>query len=52
MMWRTLKIYDGIRGRRVPVEARFEGGYPEWKLLDGTLSNMGMSCLLYTSRCV
>ena len=43
MMWRTLKIYDGIRERRVPVEARFEGGYPEWKLLDQTLSNMGMS---------
>ena len=43
MMLRTLKIYDGIRTRRIPVEARFEGGYPEWKLLDGTLSNMGVS---------
>jgi stearoyl-CoA desaturase (Delta-9 desaturase) len=43
MMWRTLRMYDGIRERRTPVEARFEGGYPEWKLLDGTLSNMKMS---------
>jgi len=35
MMWRTKKIYEGIKNRRLPVEPRFEGGYPEWELLDG-----------------
>ena len=39
MMWRTKKIYEGIKNRRLPVEPRFEGGYPEGELLDGTLSN-------------
>jgi stearoyl-CoA desaturase (delta-9 desaturase) len=38
MMMRTLHQYDAIRERRVAVEPRFEGGYPEWKLLDVTLS--------------
>ncbi len=34
MMWATLKQYRGyVKGTRIP-EARFEGGYPEWPLLD------------------
>jgi stearoyl-CoA desaturase (delta-9 desaturase) len=43
MMWRTKNIYDDIKQRRVQVEPRFEGGYPEWKLLDDTLSTMPLA---------
>ncbi len=43
MMWRTKKIYEDIKYRRAPVEARFEGGYPEWKLFDETLSSWPVS---------
>ncbi len=43
MMIRTLHQYTAIKDRKVEVEARFEGGYPEWKLLDETLSNWWMS---------
>jgi stearoyl-CoA desaturase (delta-9 desaturase) len=43
MMWRTKKIYEGIKERRTPVEARFEGGYPEWKLFDETLATMPLA---------
>jgi stearoyl-CoA desaturase (delta-9 desaturase) len=43
MMLRTLKIYVGITKGEFPVEPRFEGGYPEWKLLDETLSNYAVS---------
>jgi len=43
MMWRTKDIYVDIKERRFPVEARFEGGYPEWPLLDTTLSSMKVS---------
>jgi stearoyl-CoA desaturase (delta-9 desaturase) len=39
MMWRTKTMYEGIKNRRLSVEARFEGGYPEWRLLDHTLSS-------------
>jgi stearoyl-CoA desaturase (delta-9 desaturase) len=39
MMWRTKVLYEHIRFGRFPVEARFEGGYPEWNLLDEKLSN-------------
>lgn len=39
MMWRTKRQYEDIKRRRVAVEPRFEGGYPEWKLLDETLSS-------------
>jgi stearoyl-CoA desaturase (delta-9 desaturase) len=38
MMWRTKVQYHDLRVRSVEVEPRFEGGYPEWKLLDETLS--------------
>jgi stearoyl-CoA desaturase (delta-9 desaturase) len=38
MMWRTKVIYEGIAKRRLEVEPRFEGGYPEWKLFDGVLN--------------
>jgi len=40
MMWRTKIQYEDVKYRRVPIEPRFDGGYPEWPLLDGTLSNM------------
>jgi stearoyl-CoA desaturase (Delta-9 desaturase) len=38
MMWRTKVQYHELRVRSVEVEPRFDGGYPEWKLLDETLS--------------
>lgn len=34
MMNKTRDIYRGIVRGTYPVEARFEGGYPEWPLLD------------------
>jgi stearoyl-CoA desaturase (Delta-9 desaturase) len=40
MMWRTKNIYEDIKYGRVPVEARFDGGYPHWPTLDGPLSTM------------
>jgi stearoyl-CoA desaturase (delta-9 desaturase) len=43
MMWRTKEIYEQVKERRFPVEARFEGGYPEWKLLDEKLSTMPLA---------
>ncbi|HEY8038252.1 MAG TPA: acyl-CoA desaturase [Polyangiaceae bacterium] len=45
MMWRTKVIYEGIRTRRpgFEVDPRFEGGYPEWKIFDETLSNWPVS---------
>jgi stearoyl-CoA desaturase (delta-9 desaturase) len=39
MMWRTKLQFEGIKNRRIEVDPRFEGGYPEWKLLDYTLTN-------------
>jgi len=41
MMWRTKEQYEDIKYRRVAVEPRFDGGYPEWKLIDETLGGMG-----------
>ncbi|MCL2450015.1 MAG: acyl-CoA desaturase [Polyangiaceae bacterium] len=53
MMWRTLKIYDGIhRDRPGAFEARFDGGYPSWPLLDDHLATMPFAIgwgLLYTA---
>jgi stearoyl-CoA desaturase (Delta-9 desaturase) len=40
MMWRTKEQYENIKYRRVEVEPRFDGGYPEWKLIDETLGGM------------
>lgn len=34
MMWRTRARYGDVARRRVAVESRFEGGYPEWPALD------------------
>src|SRR5512143_2409670 len=34
MMWATKHRYDDYAYRRVEPEARFEGGCPEWPLLD------------------
>jgi stearoyl-CoA desaturase (Delta-9 desaturase) len=45
MMNKTKVIYRQIRRREVEVEARFEGGYPEWHLLDTTLSTMTTSVI-------
>ncbi len=52
MMWRTKTQFESIKWRRIPVEPRFEGGYPEWKLLDETLTSMPVSLAwgaLYTA---
>ncbi len=43
MMWKTKVRYEQIKERRVTVEPRFEGGYPEWPLLDNKLSNMTLA---------
>jgi len=43
MMWRTKEQYEQIKYRRVEVEPRFDGGYPEWKLIDETLGGMTTS---------
>jgi stearoyl-CoA desaturase (delta-9 desaturase) len=43
MMMRTLEQYTALKDRKVEVEPRFDGGYPEWKLLDETLSNWWVS---------
>ena len=34
MMWKTKERYTGLVHRRIEPEARFEGGYPEWRLID------------------
>ena len=34
MMLKTKKQYDGYTYRRVDPEARFDGGFPDWKLFD------------------
>ena len=38
MMLHTKRRYDAYAYRREEPEARFAGGYPEWKLLDETLA--------------
>jgi stearoyl-CoA desaturase (delta-9 desaturase) len=43
MMWRTKIQYADLKARRVVSEARFDGGAPEWKLLDDTLGGWGAS---------
>jgi stearoyl-CoA desaturase (delta-9 desaturase) len=43
MMWRTKAIYDDVRLRRMPIEARFDGGYPSWPLLDDRLATMPLA---------
>jgi stearoyl-CoA desaturase (Delta-9 desaturase) len=45
MMNRTKDIYRGIRRGTITPEARFEGGYPVWKLLDVTLNTMTTSVI-------
>ncbi|HEX3771441.1 MAG TPA: acyl-CoA desaturase [Polyangiaceae bacterium] len=40
MMWQTKIKYEDVKYRRVPVDPRFDGGYPEWPILDEKLSNM------------
>ncbi|HXX65549.1 MAG TPA: acyl-CoA desaturase [Polyangiaceae bacterium] len=45
MMWKTKKVYEDIKGRRMPIEPRFEGGYPEWPLFDDKLSTMTIAVL-------
>ena len=51
MMWHTKGIYMDVLDRKVDPEPRFEGGYPEWQLLDVTLNNRyvaGVFAALYT----
>jgi stearoyl-CoA desaturase (Delta-9 desaturase) len=43
MMWRTKTQYGALRYRQIAPEARFEGGYPEWKILDETLGGWRMA---------
>jgi stearoyl-CoA desaturase (delta-9 desaturase) len=43
MMLRTKRIYEGIKHRRIEVEPRFEGGYPEWRALDDSTSSWALS---------
>jgi stearoyl-CoA desaturase (delta-9 desaturase) len=43
MMWRTKVQYEALKSRRVAVDPKFEGGYPESKLFDETLSNWPVS---------
>jgi stearoyl-CoA desaturase (delta-9 desaturase) len=43
MMWRTKSQYEGIKYGRIAVDPRFEGRYPEWKLLDHTLTSWPVS---------
>jgi stearoyl-CoA desaturase (delta-9 desaturase) len=43
MMWRTKLQYEGIKYGRAPVEPRFDGGYPEWKIFDDRLSGWATS---------
>jgi stearoyl-CoA desaturase (delta-9 desaturase) len=45
MMWHTKGVYSDIRDRKVQPEARFDGNYPEWPLLDGPLSHWGVTFL-------
>jgi stearoyl-CoA desaturase (delta-9 desaturase) len=35
MMWQTKLRYDGLNTGTIKAEPRFEGGYPEWPLIDG-----------------
>jgi stearoyl-CoA desaturase (delta-9 desaturase) len=39
MALRMKAIYEGIKERRIAVSPRFEGGYPEWPLLDDSTSS-------------
>ncbi len=34
MMWRTKERYHGFAVRTITPDARFDGGYPEWPLID------------------
>lgn len=45
MMWKTKRVYEDIKERRVSIEPRFDGGYPEWPLLDEKLSSMTIAVL-------
>ncbi len=51
MMVHTAGVYSPIKERKVEAEARFEGGYPEWRLFDETLAGWAPSIVwaaLYT----
>ena len=45
MMWHTKAIYEGLRYRKVEPEARFDGDYPHWPLLDERASGWVSSIL-------
>jgi stearoyl-CoA desaturase (delta-9 desaturase) len=48
MMWRTKKRYDDYAHYRAEPEARFLGGYPEWKLVDQTLGQSWVMRVLWS----
>ena len=37
LMWHSWRVFGKIKTRRFPIEKRFEGGYPEWRLIDDIL---------------
>jgi stearoyl-CoA desaturase (Delta-9 desaturase) len=42
MMWKTKIRYEGLVKRTITPESRFEGGYPEWPLLDRLADSWAM----------
>jgi stearoyl-CoA desaturase (delta-9 desaturase) len=43
MMWLTKVRYTAIKNREVEIDPRFDGGYPEWDLIDRKLSGWGFA---------
>jgi stearoyl-CoA desaturase (delta-9 desaturase) len=52
MMWQTKLRYDGINKGTIEVEPRFEGGYPEWPIIDRTFNNWTTRILIGTAYTV
>ena len=52
MMWKTKLRYDGINRGTITPESRFEGGYPEWPLIDRTFNNWTTRLLIGTAYTV
>lgn len=46
MMWATKGRYESITQRREAAERRFDGGYPEWPLLDG-VGSMRVAAIIW-----
>jgi stearoyl-CoA desaturase (delta-9 desaturase) len=52
MMWKTKLQYADLKYRRVEADPRFDGGMPEWKLLDVTLGGWAASIAWGTAYAV